>query len=163
MGPGPASRRHLGRKILFLNRINRTTMEKNMEKKPRSAARIPARRSARANDVEKYLAAVPEPARSTLNKLRTIIRSALPPEATEGISYGMPAFKYKGPVAGIAAFPDHCSYFVMSGTLLDSFKDELKDYTVSKGGVQFPLEKPLPATLVKKLVKARMALNERKN
>jgi uncharacterized protein YdhG (YjbR/CyaY superfamily) len=134
-----------------------------MKKKPKSPTRRnPAERSMPAGDVDKYLAAVPEPARSTLNKLRTIIRSTLPPEATEGISYGMPAFKYKGLVAGIAAFPDHCSYFVMSGTLLDSFKDELKDYRVSKGGVRFPLDKPLPAALVKKLVKARVAINENK-
>ncbi|MFN7922291.1 MAG: DUF1801 domain-containing protein [Bryobacteraceae bacterium] len=115
-----------------------------------------------AKEVDDYLAAVPEPARTTLGKMRAMIRTALPEEATEGISYGMPAFKYKGPVAGYAAFADHCSMFVMSGTLLDDFKAELKGYKVSKGGVQFPLGKPLPAALVKKLVKARLALNEKK-
>jgi uncharacterized protein YdhG (YjbR/CyaY superfamily) len=132
------------------------------KKRKSPARRLSPARSEPGGDVDKYLAAVPEPARTTLTKLRTTIRAALPAEATEGISYGMAAFKYKGPVAGIAAFSDHCGYFVMSGTLLDSFKDELKDYTVSKGGVRFPLDKPLPATLVKKLVKARMAINERK-
>ena len=75
----------------------------------------------------------------------------------------MPTFKYKGPVAGYAAFPDHCGYFVMSGTLLDSFKDELKDYATSKGGFRFPADKPLPAALVKKLVKARMAQTNARN
>ena len=115
-----------------------------------------------SGDVDKYLAAVPEPARTTLHKIRAIIRSSLPPQATEGISYGMPAFKHNGPVAGYAAFPDHCGYFVMSGTLLDSFKEELKGYTTSRGGIRFPVDKPLPAALVKKLVKARLAQNEAK-
>ena len=91
-----------------------------------------------------------------------MIRSVVPPEAAEGISYGMPVFKYKGPVMGFAAYSDHCSLFPMSGTLLDDFKEELKGYSTAKGTIHFPLDKPLPAALVKKLVKARMALNEGK-
>jgi uncharacterized protein YdhG (YjbR/CyaY superfamily) len=115
-----------------------------------------------AQAVDEYLAAVPEPARTTLNKIRATIRSIVPPEATEAISYGMPCFKYKGPVAGYAAFPNHCSFFVMSGTLLDGFQKELAGYSLSKGTIRFPIDKPLPAALVRKLVKARIALNEAK-
>ena len=133
-----------------------------MKKQTKATRSKAASKSSGSADVDKYLAGVPKPARTTLNRIRAIIRSALPPEATEGISYGMPAFQHNGPVAGYAAFPDHCSYFVMSGTLLDSFKDELKAYATSKGGIRFPVDKPLPDVLVKKLVKARMAQNERK-
>ena len=62
-------------------------------------------------DINEYLAGVPEPARSTLNQVRAMIRSAAPAEATEAISYGMPAFKYKGPLVAFAAFSNHCSLF----------------------------------------------------
>lgn len=113
-----------------------------------------------AKDVEEYLAQVPEPARTTLMKVRAAIRSAAGPDAIELISYGIPAFKQKGYLAGYAAFKNHCSLFAMSGTILDDFKEELKNYRTSKGTIQFPVDKPLPATLVKKLVKARMARNQ---
>ena len=113
-------------------------------------------------DVDEYLARLPEPARTTLNKIRATIRSVAPPEATEGISYGMPAFKYKGPLVFIAAFSGHCSLFPGSGSLIEEFQDDLKGYHTSKGTIQFPVDKPLPAALVKKLVKARIAQNERK-
>ena len=65
-------------------------------------------------NIDEYLAGVPEPARGTLGKVRAVIRSAAPPETTEGISYGMPAFKYKGPLVAFAAFSDHCSLFPMN-------------------------------------------------
>jgi len=112
--------------------------------------------------VEEYLAAVPEPARSTLNKIRAAIRSAVPPEATEAISYGMPAFKYKGPLLGYAAFPNHCGLYPMSPPVIEAFKDELKGFHTSKGTIRFPVDKPLSAALVKKIVKARIAENENK-
>ena len=118
--------------------------------------------SAVARDIDEYLAGVPEPARTTLNKIRAAIRSAVPPETTEAITYRIPSFKYKGPLVGFAAFPDHCSLFVMSGTLLDGFEKELRGYSTSKGTIRFPVDKPLPAALVKKLVKARIAQNEAK-
>ena len=110
--------------------------------------------------VEAYLARVPEPARTTLEKVRAAIRSAAPKEATEGISYGMPAFRYKGALVGYAAFKEHCSFFPMSAALLDTMKDDLEGYRTSKGTLQFPMDKPLPAALVKKMVKARVADNE---
>jgi uncharacterized protein YdhG (YjbR/CyaY superfamily) len=106
--------------------------------------------------VEEYLAAVPEPARSTLNKVRATIRSVVPAETTEVISYGIPGFKiekprYKGMLVWYAAFSDHCSLFPTA-----SFKKDLKDFRVSKRTIHFAVDKPLPATLLKKMVKARI-------
>jgi len=117
---------------------------------------------AAAKDVEAYLAGVPEPARTTLEKVRAMIRSVVPAEATEGLSYGMPAFRYRGALVGYAAFKDHCSFFPMNASLIDTMKEELKGYRTSKGTLQFPSDKPLPATLLKKMVKVRIAENERK-
>jgi len=110
--------------------------------------------------VDEYLSKVPEPARSTLEKVRAVIRAAAPKEAEECISYQVPSFKYKGPLVGYAAFPEHCSFFVMSGTLLGGFQTELAKYETSKGTIRFALDKPLPATLIRKLVKAKVAANE---
>ena len=112
--------------------------------------------------VEEYLARVPEPARSTLNKVRAIIRSTVPAETTEAISYGVPTFKYKGSLVGFGAFSEHCSFFPMSGSVVEAFQNELKGFQTSKGTIRFPVDKPLPAALVKKLVKARIAQNEHK-
>ena len=120
-----------------------------------------AKGSVAPKNVDEYLARVPEPARSTLNKIRAAIRSAVPPEATEAISYGIPAFKYKGPLVWFAAFSDHCSLFP-TASVIDAFKDELKGFSTSKGTIHFPTDKPLPTALVKKLVKARVAQNESK-
>jgi uncharacterized protein YdhG (YjbR/CyaY superfamily) len=115
-----------------------------------------------AEGVNAYLALVPEPARTTLEKVRATIRSVVPTEATEGISYGMPAFRYKGALVGYAAFKDHCSFFPMQASLIDEMKDELKSYRTAKGTLHFPQEKPLPAALLKKMVKLRVAENERR-
>jgi uncharacterized protein YdhG (YjbR/CyaY superfamily) len=112
--------------------------------------------------IDEYLARVPEPARSTLNKVRDMIRSAAPPEATEAISYGIPAFKYKGLLVAFAAFTKHCSFFPGSSSVLGEFKNELEGYQTSKGTIRFPMDKPLPAALVKKLVKVRVAKNDLK-
>jgi uncharacterized protein YdhG (YjbR/CyaY superfamily) len=120
------------------------------------------KRGSQAADVEVYLAKVPEPARTTLEKLRATIRSVVPPDATEALSYGMPAFRYKGALVAYAAFKKHCSFFPMQASLIDEMTDELKNYRTAKGTLQFPLDKPLPATLVKKMVKARIAENERR-
>lgn len=112
--------------------------------------------------VEAYLAKVPEPARTTLGKVRAAIRAAAPKAATECISYGMPAFRYKGGLVGYAAFKSHCSFFPMSASLLDEMAEALAPWRTSKGTLQFPLDKPLPIALVKKMVKARAAANEAK-
>jgi uncharacterized protein YdhG (YjbR/CyaY superfamily) len=112
-------------------------------------------------NVDEYLAGVPEPARGTLNEIRAAIRSAVPPEATEAISYGMPMFKYKGPLVWFAAFSNHCSLFP-TASVIEAFKNELKGFSTSKGTIHFSTDKPLPTALVKKLVKARVAQNESK-
>jgi uncharacterized protein YdhG (YjbR/CyaY superfamily) len=131
-------------------------------KKVKSGSRGSAKDRIAPKTVDEYLAGVPEPARSTLNKIRAAIRSAAPPEATEAISYGMPAFKYKGPLIWFAAFSDHCSLFP-TPSIIEAFKKELKGFSTSKGTIQFTTDKPLPAALVKKLVKARVAQKERKS
>jgi uncharacterized protein YdhG (YjbR/CyaY superfamily) len=109
-------------------------------------------------NVDEYLARVPEPARGTLNKIRAAIRSAAPAEAIEVISYGIPAFKHKRVLAWYAAFSDHCSFFP-TAAVIEAFKKELAAYTTSKGTIQFSTAKPLPAALVRKMVKARIATN----
>lgn len=116
----------------------------------------------KAPDVENYLARCPEPHRTTLEKLRATIGSAVPKGATEAISYGMPSFRYKGALVAYAAFKGHCSFFPMNSGLVAEFADELQAYKTSKGTIQFPVDKPLPAALVKKMVKARVAQNEAK-
>lgn len=128
-------------------------------KKPPTIASTPTGIDA----VDAYLARVPEPARTTLQKLRATIRSAAPAEAVEAISYGMPAFRYKGALVAYAAFKNHCSFFPMQASLIDAMKDELKAYRTAKGTLQFPLDKPLPATLVRKMVKVRVKENEAKH
>lgn len=123
-------------------------------------------KSAKSTDglaaVEAYLAKVPEPARTTLEKMRATIRAAAPKDADECISYGMPAFRYKGALVGYAAFKQHCSFFPMSASLLDDFAEDVKNYRTAKGTLQFESDKPLPAALVKKIVKARVVQNETK-
>ena len=116
----------------------------------------------KAADVEAYLAACPEPHRSTLQKLRATIRAIVPKDTTEAIKYGMPSFQYKGGLVGYAAFKDHCSFFPMNGSLIGEFADELKAYKTSKGTIQVPADKPMPVALVNKMVKARVAQNEAK-
>jgi uncharacterized protein YdhG (YjbR/CyaY superfamily) len=112
-------------------------------------------------NVDEYLASVPEPARSTLDKLRAAIRAAAPPEATETISYRMPAFEYHGVLVWFAAFSNHCSFFP-TASVVETFKNELRGFPISKGTIQFPPDKPLPTSLVKKMVKLRVAQNESK-
>lgn len=115
-------------------------------------------KSGPAKDVDEYLAGVPKEARATLEKLRKTIKAAAP-MAAEGISYQMPMYKHHGMVIGFAAFKDHCSIFPGSA-VMDAYKEELKHYSTSKGTIRFPANKPLPAALVKKLVKARIKENE---
>ena len=115
-------------------------------------------KSAPAKDVDEYLAGVPKEARATLVKLRKTIKAAAP-MASESISYQMPMYKHHGMVIGFAAFKDHCSLFP-GAAVMDAHKEELKRYDTSKGTIRFPANKPLPAALVKKLVKARIAENE---
>ena len=113
--------------------------------------------------VDEYLAGVPEPARGTLSRVRAVIRSTVPAEATETISYRMPTFHYKGQLVAFAAFTNHCSLFPMSVSVMKALASELKGFPTAKGTIRFPLDKPLPAALLKKIVKARLAQNELKD
>ncbi|MEX2278060.1 MAG: DUF1801 domain-containing protein [Cucumibacter sp.] len=110
-----------------------------------------------AASIDAYLKTVPEPMRAALQKLREQIRAAAP-EAVETIAYQMPAFKLNGkPLAYFAAFRDHCSYFPVGGKALDAMPEAAKAFRTAKGTLQFTPGKPLPAALVKRLVKARIA------
>src|SRR5438552_18999353 len=111
-------------------------------------------------NVDEDRSGIPEPARSTLSKMRMAIRSAAPPEATETISYGMPAFKYKGVLVWFAAFSKHCSLFP-TAPLVEAFKNELKGFSTSKGTIHSTSDKPLPTALVKKPVKPRVSQHAR--
>ncbi|MGA8144418.1 MAG: DUF1801 domain-containing protein [Candidatus Acidiferrales bacterium] len=110
---------------------------------------------------DEYLAGVPEPGSSTLKKMRAAIRSAVPPEATETISYRIPAFKHNGVLVWFAAFSNHCSLFPTSSAIA-AFKKKLKGFSTSKGTIHFPADRPLPIPLIKKIVKARVAQVESK-
>ena len=106
-------------------------------------------------DVDDYLAAVPEPQRTTLEAVRATL-VALLPEAEQGIAYGVPCFKEGGKgVAGFASYTNHCTYLPMSGSITSELADELRGYVTAKGSVQFPADEPLPADLVARLVEAR--------
>ncbi len=117
-----------------------------------------AKRKGGTKTVEEYLAGIPEPARNTFDKLRATIRSVVPAEATETISYQMPAIRHNEVLVWYAAFSNHCSLFP-TAAVMDEFQNELRGwgFTTSKGTVQFPLDKPLPVALIKKIVKARVA------
>jgi uncharacterized protein YdhG (YjbR/CyaY superfamily) len=106
-------------------------------------------------DVDDYLAAVPEPQKSTLESLRATL-VALLPEAEQGIAYGVPCFKVGGKgVAGFGFYRNHCTYFPMSGSVTAELADDLKQYVTAKGSIQFPTDEPLPDALVARLVEAR--------
>jgi uncharacterized protein YdhG (YjbR/CyaY superfamily) len=114
-------------------------------------------RSGPAKSVDAYLAAVPAKERAVLEKLRATIKAAAP-KAEETISYGIPSFKHHGYLAGFAAFKAHLSFF--PGATVGAFKEELRDYDTATGTVHFTAAKPLPAALVKRIIKARIKENE---
>jgi uncharacterized protein YdhG (YjbR/CyaY superfamily) len=111
--------------------------------------------------VDEYFDRLPERGRVALSTLRNLIRSVVPPETTEVISYNIPAFRSKEVLVWYAAFSNHVSLFPKAA-IVERFKDDLKAYSTAKGTIQFPLDKPLPAALIKKIVKARVAEVERK-
>src|SRR5258708_4349190 len=107
-------------------------------------------------EIDDYLAALDEPKRSTLARLRETIMSIVP-DAEQGISYGMPAFKLRGKtIAGFAAFKSHLSYLPHSGSVIPGLAGETKNYSGTKGSLHFPVDRPLPKPLVKRLLMARM-------
>ena len=106
-------------------------------------------------EVDQYLAGIEEPKRATLQKLRETIHEVLP-DADEVISYGMPGFRLNGKmIAGFAAFKNHLAYLPHSGSTIGELKKELAGYRSTEGSLHFPIDKPLPKTLVKKLIAVR--------
>jgi len=124
-----------------------------------TAAGKAATRSAKAETVDDYLAALPENTRAPLAKLRKTIKAAAP-KATEVISYQIPAYKHHGLLVGFAASGGLCTFHIMSTALTSAHAAELKGYKPGKASIRFSPDKPLPAALVTKLVKARIAENE---
>ena len=109
--------------------------------------------------IDDYLAALSEDKRAALEKLRKIIR-AVAPKAEECISYQLAAFRLDGKMlVSFGATANHCAFYLMSGSTIEAYKDELEDYDTSKGTIRFQADKPLPAALVRKLVKARITEN----
>jgi uncharacterized protein YdhG (YjbR/CyaY superfamily) len=107
-------------------------------------------------EIDSYVEALDEPKRSTLRALRKSILEVVP-DAEQGLSYGMPAFKVHGKtVAGFAAFKGHLSYLPHSGSVLAELGDAVAGYETSKGSLKFAIDKPLPKRLVRQLVKTRM-------
>src|SRR3989454_8771827 len=116
--------------------------------------------AAKPKTIDDYLAAVSDDKRAALEKLRKFIRAAAP-KAEECISYGLAAFRLDGkPLVAFGATASHCAFFPMSSATVAAHQDELKGYDTSKGTIRFPAAKPLPAALVRKLVKARIAESE---
>ena len=109
-----------------------------------------------AQEIDQYLDALEEPKRAALVRLRQTILEILP-EADQGISYGVPAFKVRGKaIAGFAAFKNHLSYLPHSGSVLPQLRDELKGYATSSGALRFGIDEPLPVPLVEKLIAVRL-------
>jgi uncharacterized protein YdhG (YjbR/CyaY superfamily) len=115
-----------------------------------------------AEEVDEYLRGLDEPKRSTLQTLRETILEIVP-DADQVISYRVPAFRVGGKsVAGFAAFKDHLSYLPFSGSVIGPLADELEGYTMTKSALHFPVDRPLPKALVKKLIRMRLAEVDRR-
>jgi uncharacterized protein YdhG (YjbR/CyaY superfamily) len=115
---------------------------------------------AKPKTIDEYLATLSEEKRAALERLRKTIKSVVP-KAEECISYGVPAFRLDGrPLVAFGAAANHCAFYPMSSSTVAADKDELEGYDTSKGTIRFETNKPLPATLVRKLVKARIAENQ---
>ena len=116
--------------------------------------------AAKPTTIDEYLAALSADKRAALEKLRKAIRAAAP-KAEECISYQLAAFRLDGrPLVAFGATANHCAFYPMSSSTVAAHRDELKGYETSKGTIRFLADKPLPAALVRKLVKARIAENE---
>lgn len=112
----------------------------------------------KTNTIDEYLAALSDDKRAALETLRQTIRAAAP-KAEECISYQLPAFRQDGMLVAFGATAKHCAFYLMSSSTVEAHEDDLKDYDTSKGTIRFQADKPLPAALVRKLVKARIAEN----
>ena len=117
-----------------------------------------SRRAPAPKTVDEYLARVPPKFRTALRQLRKTIKAAAP-DADEVISYQMPAFRQNGMLVYYAAYEDHCSLFPASAKVRRQFSAELKPFEAGKGTLHFTPDRPLPAALVTRIVKARLAEN----
>ena len=111
--------------------------------------------------VDEYIATFPRNVKDVLEELRRVIKESAP-EAKETVSYGMPAFKFHGNLGYFAAWKNHIGFYPGGSSAIEAFKKELSPFKQSKGTVQFPLDKPIPLDLVKKIVKFRVKENESK-
>jgi uncharacterized protein YdhG (YjbR/CyaY superfamily) len=115
--------------------------------------------AAKPRTIDEYLAALSDEKRAALEKLRETIKAAAP-KAEECISYGLAAFRLGGkPLVAFGATANHCALYLMSGSTVEAHQDKLKGYQTTKGTIRFQTDNPLPAALVRKLVKARIAEN----
>jgi uncharacterized protein YdhG (YjbR/CyaY superfamily) len=115
------------------------------------------RRSKRVNTIDEYIASFPKPIQDILQKLRQTIQESAP-QAQEAISYQIPTFKLNGNLVHFAAFKNHIGFFPTSSGVA-AFKKELSEYEISKGTIRFPLDKPIPFDLVRRIVKYRVKEN----
>lgn len=112
-----------------------------------------------AKDVDEYLKELPAEVKNMLQKVRKAIKAAAP-KAEEIISYGIPTYKYKGPLVHFATFKDHCSFVVVSKSATEIFKDEFKNYKHSGRTIHFFPDNPLSSDLIKRIVKVRVKEND---
>jgi len=117
-----------------------------------------AKMSSATRDVDAYIRAAPKESRTKLLQLRRITKAAAP-GVKEGISYRMPYYNYHGALVWFAAFKHHIGIFVRP-PVIEEHKHELKGYETTKSAVHFPMNKPLPMVIIRKLIKARIAMNK---
>lgn len=144
-------------------RVERLARARAREKGDQMPSDTPSRRSGPKSpppaSIDAYLAAVPANQRAALEELRRVIRAAVP-AATEVISYSAPAFRHHGMLVSFTAARDHCTFHLMGTDLLPRFAPELEGYTLTKGGIHFTPDRPIPAELVTRMVRAKAAQNE---
>jgi uncharacterized protein YdhG (YjbR/CyaY superfamily) len=130
-------------------------------KPPSKKSASPSATAPKPKSFDEYLAALPAHQRAALEKLRKTIRAAAP-NAEECISYGLPAFRLNGsPLVALGASAHHCSFYPMSGSTIAAHQADLKNFETSKGTIRFQPNHPLPAALIRKLLKTRIAENSR--
>jgi uncharacterized protein YdhG (YjbR/CyaY superfamily) len=117
--------------------------------------------NSRVTSIDEYLATLAPPQRAFLQKLRKLIHS-IAPRAQECITYSIPGFKQNSPFVAFAAFKNHYSLFPMGGATIEKFKKELRDFDTNKGTIRFTEENPLPSSLVRKIVRHRLAIDAAK-
>jgi len=131
-------------------------MKKGKAEKGKAGRRRAKKSSVAPKNVAEYLTGIPDSSRATFTKLRAAIRASVPKDAIETISYGIPAIRRHRILVWYAAFSKHCSLFP-TASVIARFRDDLKEYSLSKGTIHFPIDKPLPTALIKRMVRARVA------